>query len=239
MRFFKFLLLVLLATLSLSTTAQENNNKKSTRQERKLERQERREKRKEERKAKRNETTNDTVYIEVDTILQDNNQSQTKEDNKPINQEVINQQEEIGTPYIESTPVKVQENTIPYYEQSKSNSPEQKRSASSSELSSDNSQDENINGALIIIAILICVGIFKVIRWYHMHKCSSCKRRFSMKVVNEEFLGHTKKKREKGSDGKYFDIYYSNIKVTRQCKYCGHKVFYTEERKGDKGACYL
>lgn len=227
------MLLVLLATLSFTTTAQENNNKKSTRQERKLERQERREKRKEERTAKRNKTTNDTVYIEVDTILQDNYQSQIQDSNKSINQEVINQQEGIATTHIESTPVKVkEEDTIPYSKQSKSNSPEQKRSASSSELSSDNSQDENINGVLIIIAIVLCVGIFKVIRWYHMHKCSSCKRRFSMKVVNEEFLGHTKKEREKGSDGKYFDIYYSNIKVTRQCKYCGHKVFYTEERKG-------
>lgn len=236
MRFIKFISLLLLVSVSLASNAQEiSNNRKAAKQERKLERQERRESRKEKRAAKKkNSAIDTTVRVELEPIALDNAPSTHEDSSNTLNQDVINQPEEISSSNNESLGViNHTENALSNSEQSNKHlSSDQNTIPSTNEMSSDNSDDDNHTGAIFIIVVVICIGIFKVIKWFRMHNCSNCKKHFCMVVVNEEFLGHTKKKREKNSNGEYFDIYYSNIKVTRQCKYCGHKAFYTEERKG-------
>ena len=63
------------------------------------------------------------------------------------------------------------------------------------------------------------------------HKCPKCKKKWALKVIDEQDCGVVKKEKVKKQDGTHEWVYYHKIKVTRECKYCGHQVWHTEVRK--------
>ena len=243
MKILRPIIVSLILTVSFSLAAQEaTSNKREERQGRKAEKKELREERKEERQAKKNrsvevtspnidsaspEVSESTIQYEPQTEIDavDTNDSEEiiSTANDDIEQTSLDTHQEVATPVntkTNNTTVTTQQNT------------NQTSISTPSTTSTEETKEDTDFGPLVIL-ILICVGIYKIFKFLFARRCSSCKRKFSMRVVNEEFLGHTKKTREKGSDGKYYDVYYSKIKVTRQCKHCGHQDFYIKERKGE------
>lgn len=243
MKTLKPFLVSLILTISFSLAAQEaTNNKKEERQEKRAEKKELREERKEERRAKKNrsvdvtnpnidsaspEVTESTIQYEPQTEIDAVDTNDSEEIISTANND--NEQTSLDTHQEAATPVNTKTNNTTVTAQQNTN---QTSISTPSATNTDDPEEDTDFGPLVIL-ILIGVGIYKIIKFLFARRCSSCKRRFSMRVVNEEFLGHTKKTREKGSDGKYYDVYYSKIKVTRQCKHCGHQDFYIEERKGE------
>ena len=91
------------------------------------------------------------------------------------------------------------------------------------------------SSSFVFIIILLFFGakfIIKFLKRLYDGRCSKCKKLRAMKVVDEDYLGPSRKKWQKDSNGKSYQVYYNNIKVTRQCKYCGHREWYKEEQKG-------
>lgn len=221
MKILRPILVSLILTISFSLAAQEaTSNKKEERQEKKAEKKELREERKEERQAKKNRSEPQTEIDAVDTNDSEEIIGTANNDNEHTSLDTHQEVAAHVNTETNNTTVTAQQNT-------------NKTSISTPSRTSTEDTEEDTDFGPLVILILICVGIYKIIKFLFARRCSSCKRRFSMRVVNEEFLGHTKKTREKGSDGKYYDVYYSKIKVTRQCKHCGHQDFYIEEQKGE------
>lgn len=240
MKILRPILVSLILTISFSLAAQEaTNNKKEERQEKKAEKKELREERKEERQAKKNRSVEvtspnvDSASPEVsESTIQYEPQTEIDAIDTNGSDEIIstanddNEQTSLDTHQEAAAHVNTETNNTTITAQQNTNK------TSVSTTSTEDTEEDTDFGPLVIL-ILICAGIYKIIKFLFARRCSSCKRKFSMRVVNEEFLGHTKKTREKGSDGKYYDVYYSKIKVTRQCKHCGHQDFYIKERKGE------
>ena len=83
----------------------------------------------------------------------------------------------------------------------------------------------------IIFGLIVLYIIYRIIRWVNWHKCPHCKKKWAMEVIDEQDCGTVKKEKVKKSDGTYEWVYYHKIKVTRQCKHCGHQVWHNETRK--------
>lgn len=238
----KFILTSLILTTSFTLSAQDEiSNKKAERLEKKTERKELREERREERKEKKKEPV-ELTYGELESEEIGNNNIISSEEEQPTtkspsttkDETVTNSKNHTDNNTIDDRDINVEEpKKKQTTEQKSTNQTEVKQAHISTQSDSTSESAEDELDVLLLLLLLIVIGIYKVIKFIFARRCSSCKRKFSMRVVNEEFLGHTKKTREKGSDGKHYKVYYSRIKVTRQCKHCGHMDFYIEERKDE------
>ena len=95
----------------------------------------------------------------------------------------------------------------------------------------DSSEEDNTMIFLIIFIIVILYIIYKIIKWVRWHKCPKCKKKWALKVIDEQDCGIAKKEKVKKQDGTHEWVYYHKIKVTRECKHCGYQVWHTEVRK--------
>ena len=95
--------------------------------------------------------------------------------------------------------------------------------------SSDDASDENTTTIIWLILIVVFIG-WVLVKLFST-RCPNCKKFFAMRVVNEEYYGRSKSKREKDSSGKEYTQYYHNYKVTKACKHCGTQRYHIEERK--------
>ncbi len=95
---------------------------------------------------------------------------------------------------------------------------------SSDSLSSDSGKGSSLEDMIVPFLILIAIigsFLFQILSWWHSKKCPHCKKRFCLKVIDEQDLGVTESKRKKQSDGRYVTVYYHKIKYIKQCKHCG------------------
>lgn len=83
----------------------------------------------------------------------------------------------------------------------------------------------------ILLSIGILYAIYKISRKIEWCRCPKCKKKWALKVIDEQDLGTIKKEEVKKQDGTHMWVYYHKIKVTRECKYCGYQISHTEGRK--------
>lgn len=97
---------------------------------------------------------------------------------------------------------------------------------------SSSGDDNTVLFLLVILAIVIYV-VYKIL-WliFWKNKCPYCKKRHALRVVDTEFLGTTKTKKEKQPDGSYATIHYNKVKIIKKCKYCGATVNVVREERG-------
>ncbi|MDO4736447.1 MAG: hypothetical protein Q4B21_05475 [Bacteroidia bacterium] len=86
--------------------------------------------------------------------------------------------------------------------------------------------------AVIFLLCLLIYLIFKIYLFFHERKCPYCKGPLALNLINEEFLGTVKTKKQKLSNGTYATIHYNKIKKVKQCRLCGKKTFFTKIEKG-------
>ena len=91
---------------------------------------------------------------------------------------------------------------------------------------------EEEGSTLWMLILILIVGIVSFLKWLFARRCPKCKKMWGMKDIDETFMGHSKVKNEKDSNGVYRKVYYSNIKISRRCSHCGHTDYHIVERKG-------
>lgn len=216
MKLLRLIACALVMAVSLNAIAQEETvDKKAKREARKQERIQK----KQERKAK----AKDAVYEEL--VPQEAQQEVQQEETPAAEAPVV-----VETPKVESVAVKEVKSEKPAVKPQATAPAKVKTDTQSKEPSEASSSDDESTGVFIIVA-LILVFVIWVLRKLFWTRCPSCKKFFAMRVVNEEYYGRSKSKREKDSNGQYYTQYYHNYKVTRACKHCGAQRYHIEERK--------
>ncbi len=118
----------------------------------------------------------------------------------------------------------------PYYEEATSATPVAEPKTTSSmedkspavgEQSPAETEEDNSWLFFLIIAVVLLVSFIK---WLNSRRCPRCRKRFAMVDIHENFHGFGKE------NGKM----HNNIKVTRECKYCGFQDYVVEKRQFDK-----
>ena len=236
MNILKYILLVFFAMVYSSLPAQDEivsrkQERIQKRQDKKEQRQIRRESRKEDRQSKKYKTVeypklqlHDTAQTEPAVVTESAVSSNPAEQKQSAvqhedNVSQLKENEMSSQNIIAPTAVSTQIKGVESGDCDKSNN---------DAVSSDSS--DNSSAIPAILFILAVVGLF---RYLFYRKCPNCKTKLSMRDINEEFMGHTRQTREKGNNGKYYNVYYSNIKVTRKCSHCGYVDYVIQERKGN------
>ena len=225
MKLLRLIACVLVMAVSLNAIAQEETvDKKAKREARKQERIQK----KQEKKAK----AKDSVYEEL--VPQEAQQEDAPLAETPVVVETpkVESQTVTETPVVEIKSIEPKEvkSEKPAVKPQAPAPAKVKTDTSSKESSEASSSDDESTGVFIIVA-LILVFVIWVLRKLFWTRCPNCKKFFAMRVVNEEYYGRSKSKREKDSNGQYYTQYYHNYKVTRACKHCGAQRYHIEERK--------
>ena len=103
----------------------------------------------------------------------------------------------------------------PYYEEATSATDEQPAEGT------ENDQEDN---TWILILVIAGGALVSFVSWLNSRRCPRCRKRFAMVDINENFHSFG---RENGKG-------HNNIKVTRECKYCGFQDYVVEKRPFDK-----
>ena len=101
--------------------------------------------------------------------------------------------------------------------------------ASSSSKSDDDSSDGGHIGLIIFLCITLYI-VYKIRKWLKKNQCPHCKKKFAMRVVDEDNLGEVRKEIVKNKGGGTSHVRYYRIRVTRECKYCHYEDEHEEIR---------
>ena len=185
-------------------------------EERKAAREARKQERKEKREAKKSK--DDEVNLQDVVVEQVSAQNVVVPEETSVEEEVAF----VGTETIEPAYEEVSEEV--YIEEDKSVPLNADNKSQSEEQPGEGTQEGGEDNSWALILIIVVVIVVAFFRWLNSRRCRRCGRRFAMVDIHENFHGFG---RENGKG-------HNNIKVTRECKYCGFQDYVVEKRPFDK-----